>query len=114
MPIYEYQCCACGHHLEALQKLREAPLKQCPNCHRPELRKLVSAARFRLKGTGWYETDFKTAHRHNVLNGGDRSAPDGKAQAPVAANTIKGEKPKSAKAAAKPAPSSKPAAANSA
>ena len=59
MPIYEYQCDACGHCLEALQKISDAPLKTCPECDQDALRKKVSAAAFRLKGTGWYETDFK-------------------------------------------------------
>lgn len=59
MPIYEYQCKACGHRLEALQKISEEPLSDCPECGRPDLQKLVSAAGFRLKGGGWYVTDFK-------------------------------------------------------
>jgi putative FmdB family regulatory protein len=59
MPIYEYQCEACGHRLEALQKISEEPLSDCPECGRPDLQKLISAAGFRLKGGGWYATDFK-------------------------------------------------------
>ena len=59
MPIYEYVCDPCGHHLEALQKISEEPLIYCPECGEAALRKQVSAAAFRLKGTGWYETDFK-------------------------------------------------------
>lgn len=59
MPIYEYRCAACGHHLEALQKMTEAPLRKCPECGKSQLKRLVSASRFRLKGSGWYETDFK-------------------------------------------------------
>jgi len=59
MPIYEYKCDQCGHHLEALQKISEEPLIYCPECGEAALRKQVSAAAFRLKGTGWYETDFK-------------------------------------------------------
>ena len=59
MPIYEYRCTACGKELEALQKLSEAPLKTCPACHADTLVKLVSAAGFQLKGSGWYVTDFK-------------------------------------------------------
>ncbi|MGI9213323.1 MAG: FmdB family zinc ribbon protein [Methylococcaceae bacterium] len=60
MPIYEYQCKSCGHTLETIQKLSDEPLKDCPACGTPQLTKLVSAAGFRLKGGGWYETDFKT------------------------------------------------------
>jgi putative FmdB family regulatory protein len=59
MPIYEYRCGACGHHLEALQKMTEAPLRKCPDCGKSRLKRLVSASQFRLKGSGWYETDFK-------------------------------------------------------
>ena len=59
MPIYEYRCSACGHHLEALQKMMEAPLRKCPECGKSQLKRLVSAPQFRLKGSGWYETDFK-------------------------------------------------------
>ncbi|MDX9740005.1 MAG: zinc ribbon domain-containing protein [Gammaproteobacteria bacterium] len=59
MPIYEYACQSCGHALEQLQKLSDAPLVDCPECGRPELRKLVSAAGFVLKGSGWYATDFR-------------------------------------------------------
>jgi len=59
MPIYEYKCTACDHRMEKLQRMSDAPLKDCPECQQPELTKLVSAAGFRLTGTGWYETDFK-------------------------------------------------------
>ncbi len=59
MPIYEYRCSACGHELEALQKLSEPPLTSCPTCRKDALVKLVSAAGFQLKGSGWYATDFK-------------------------------------------------------
>ncbi|MDY6957351.1 FmdB family zinc ribbon protein [Candidatus Macondimonas diazotrophica] len=66
MPIYEYQCQACGHRLESLQKISEDPLKDCPACGKPALNRLVSAAGFRLKGGGWYETDFKSGNKRNV------------------------------------------------
>ncbi|HIF53929.1 MAG: zinc ribbon domain-containing protein [Methylococcales bacterium] len=59
MPIYEYQCQACGDEHEALQKMSAEPLVECPACNKPELTKKISAAGFRLKGNGWYETDFK-------------------------------------------------------
>ena len=59
MPIYEYKCGECGHHLEAIQKMSDEPLKDCPACGRPVLQRLVSAAGFQLKGSGWYQTDFK-------------------------------------------------------
>jgi len=60
MPFYEYECPHCGHQHEVLQKLGDAPLKKCPDCGKSGLRKLISAPVFRLKGSGWYETDFKS------------------------------------------------------
>ncbi len=74
MPIYEYQCDACGHQLEALQKMADAPLTQCPQCEQDSLRKKVSAAAFRLKGGGWYETDFKSGNKKNLAGGDDKPA----------------------------------------
>ena len=59
MPIYEYRCGKCQHKLEALQKFSDAPLSTCPACGEPALAKLVSAAGFQLKGSGWYQTDFR-------------------------------------------------------
>ena len=69
MPIYEYQCQACGELTEALQKLSDAPLTRCPACGEDALRKKVSAAAFRLKGGGWYETDFKNSDKKNSHTG---------------------------------------------
>jgi putative FmdB family regulatory protein len=66
VPIYEYQCESCGHNLEALQKLSDAPLTDCPECHKPGLKKQISAAGFRLSGGGWYETDFKSGKKKNL------------------------------------------------
>ena len=65
MPIYEYVCESCEHSLEVLQKLSEAPLKDCPECAQPNLRKRMSAGGFKLTGTGWYETDFKNSGKKN-------------------------------------------------
>jgi len=59
MPIYEYRCAACGHALETMQKFSDAPLTDCPTCGEPKLKKLISAAGFQLKGSGWYATDYK-------------------------------------------------------
>ena len=61
MPFYEYRCGDCGHELEAMQKMSAAPLTDCPECGNSALIKLISAAGFRLKGGGWYETDFKNS-----------------------------------------------------
>ena len=77
MPIYEYRCSACGHHLEALQKMAEGPLRKCPECGKSQLKRLVSAPQFRLKGSGWYETDFKNkseTKRNLVEHAGSDSA----------------------------------------
>jgi len=81
MPIYEYQCEACGHKLEALQKISDAPLKDCPECGKPALNKLISAAGFRLKGGGWYETDFKTGNKKNLA--GESGGAGGKSDKPA-------------------------------
>jgi putative FmdB family regulatory protein len=66
VPIYEYRCAVCGHQLEALQKMSDEPLSDCPACHAPELKKQISAVSFRLSGSGWYETDFKTKDQRNI------------------------------------------------
>jgi len=66
MPIYEYRCDACGHELEAMQKMSDPLLTDCPECAKPALKKLISAAGFRLKGSGWYETDFKGGGKRNT------------------------------------------------
>jgi putative FmdB family regulatory protein len=63
MPIYEYRCESCGKELEKIQKFSDQPLNDCPECGKPSLKKLVSASSFRLKGTGWYETDFKNKNK---------------------------------------------------
>ena len=60
MPFYEYECSNCKFYVEALQKISDAPIKQCPSCKKQTMKKLVSAPVFRLKGEGWYETDFKS------------------------------------------------------
>jgi len=78
MPIYEYECRACGNRHEALQKMSDDALTDCPACGKPELKKLVSAAGFRLKGSGWYETDFKGGGKKKDDKGdagGSASAP---------------------------------------
>lgn len=74
MPIYEYQCQNCGNQLEALQKISDEALLDCPDCDEPALKKKVSAAAFRLKGGGWYETDFKTGDKKNLHGGSEKSS----------------------------------------
>ena len=71
MPFYEYQCESCGHTLEAMQKINDPPLKKCPDCGKSQLTRLMSAPVFRLKGGGWYETDFK-GDQDNKRNLADR------------------------------------------
>jgi len=72
MPFYEYQCSKCGHEEEVLQKISDKPLKKCAACGKSTMKKKVSAAAFRLKGGGWYETDFKSGNKKNVA--GDAKA----------------------------------------
>jgi putative FmdB family regulatory protein len=102
MPFYEYQCAACGHHHEELQKVSDRTLRKCPACGRPSLKRLVSAPVFRLKGGGWYETDFKNDQEAKRNLAGEKEPPT--------------EKPKDEKSDAKPAdkkpdaaPAAKPA-----
>ena len=71
MPIYEYQCTDCGHRLETIQRFSDAPLTDCPSCSKSALKKLLSAPAFRLKGSGWYETDFKSGDKRNIAGSGD-------------------------------------------
>lgn len=108
MPIYEYECQACGHRLEALQKVSDKPLKKCPDCGKPKLHKLMSAPSFRLKGGGWYETDFKSGNKKNLVDGGKDEKPAAKTESEPAkpasteAKPAKADKPKPAEKKAKP------------
>ena len=78
MPIYEYECGKCGHDFEALQKVGDGLLRKCPKCGALRLKRLVSAPQFRLKGTGWYETDFKKDNKKRLAESGDgKPAGDG-------------------------------------
>ena len=67
MPIYDYKCLNCGHELELIQKIHDEEIKKCPNCNQNTLKKQISAPSFRLKGSGWYETDFKTGKKKNLV-----------------------------------------------
>ena len=66
MPIYEYVCDQCAYEFETLQKMNDAPLSECPECAKSALRKKISAPGFRLSGSGWYETDFKSGNQKNL------------------------------------------------
>jgi putative FmdB family regulatory protein len=81
MPIYGYACKECGHTLDALQKIADDPLVDCPACGAAALKRQLSAPRFRLKGQGWYETDFKKDNQRNIAGEKDSSSSDGKADA---------------------------------
>jgi putative FmdB family regulatory protein len=110
MPFYEYECTNCKFYVEALQKVSEAPLKQCPSCKKQTLKKLVSAPVFRLKGGGWYETDFKSDQEGKRNLAGAEEAAEAKP-----ADDAKGEKPAEAAQGADKSPDNsvakKPAAA---
>ena len=90
MPIYEYQCTKCEHKIEALQKMSAKPLLDCPDCGKPGLSKLISAASFRLKGSGWYETDFKTGNKKQLAESESAASSGSNAE------KLAGEKPDSA------------------
>ena len=121
MPFYEYECQACKFYTEVMQKISDAPLTRCPSCGKKRLKKLVSAPVFRLKGAGWYETDFKSDKEgKRNLAAADREEPkaetkpdpkDGKSEPKTdmpEAKESKDTKPAAAKPAGTPAPASKP------
>jgi putative FmdB family regulatory protein len=118
MPIYEYECSNCKFYVEALQKISEPPLVKCPSCKKQTLKRLVSAPVFRLKGGGWYETDFKSDQegKRNLAKGEEAEAPaadkpaDDKAEKPAEA-AQNADKNADKKADKKPAAPSKKAAA---
>ncbi len=80
MPIYEYACKNCEHTMDALQKISDDPLLECPACGQPQLKRLISAPRFRLKGAGWYETDFKKDKQRNLSKGEGEAATSTKSE----------------------------------
>jgi putative FmdB family regulatory protein len=114
MPFYEYQCRHCGHQTEVLQKVSDPPLRKCPACGRNGLTKLISAPIFRLKGGGWYETDFKgdQDRKRNLAN--DEAPPDkkGEGDKPAAKSADKASDKPAERSADKPA--AKPAASKAA
>lgn len=103
MPIYEYRCSSCGHEKEVLQKMSDAPLAECPACGKSSFRKLISAAGFQLKGSGWYATDFKGGSRKS---GEDKKSGDVGGKPAAAENPGSGEASK-AKQESKPKEESK-------
>jgi putative FmdB family regulatory protein len=107
MPIYEYQCQKCHHHLEALQKISDKPLRECPECGKHTLKRLLSAPLFRLSGSGWYETDFKSdkENRRNLAGKDEAPATESTKAAEDKTETKPGkdEKPATSEKAEKPA-----------
>jgi len=118
MPIYEYRCSACGHQLEALQKLSDSPLTDCPACGKAHLSKLVSAAGFQLKGSGWYATDFKNSGAKPAAKASGEGAPKADATKSEGAKSegakSEGAKSEGAKSEAKAESKSEPASTSSA
>ncbi len=109
MPIYEYRCESCDHKLEKLQRMSEGDLVDCPECKRPALKRLVSAPAFRLKGSGWYETDFKKDNKRNLADESVKDTSSGSsAKDTSAGSSTKTEKASSGDTAKKAEP--KPAA----
>ena len=95
MPIYEYECKECGHQLDALQGINEPILSECPACNTTSLKRLISAPNFRLKGEGWYETDFKTGNRKNLVEGKeDKTKEDKTKETPKNNEKVKDKTPK--------------------
>lgn len=108
MPFYEYQCDACGHHLEALQKISEAPLRKCPDCGKSKLRRLISPPVFRLKGSGWYETDFKSDKEGKRNLAGHAEKDEARTSSTDAKPDTKADVKAEPKSDAKPEPKSEP------
>ncbi|MCF6193658.1 MAG: zinc ribbon domain-containing protein [Kangiellaceae bacterium] len=102
MPIYEYKCTECDHRLEKLQKMNDDPLKDCPECGKSSLTKLVSASSFKLKGSGWYETDFKGG---NKKESSDKLGDKGSSSKESGGNESSGKSSESKKSDSKPSTS---------
>jgi len=109
MPIYEYQCQACGHEEEFIQKISDAPFKKCPKCGKNKLQKQVSASAFHLKGAGWYVTDFRDKNKAKPGDDREASKPEKKEKAEKSEKPQKKEqsKDKSKKSPDKPKVSEK-------
>ncbi len=98
MPFYEYECPHCGYDEEVLQKITDKPLTKCPSCGKKGLKKLMSAPLFRLKGSGWYETDFKgDKEKKRNLAGADKEEPKSEIK-PESKADVKADAPKAEKA----------------
>lgn len=109
MPIYGYACKECGHELDALQKIADAPLLDCPACGAAALKRQLSAPRFRLKGQGWYETDFKKDKQRNIAGDAEPAKTGDAASAEKPAEKASAEKSAADKPAAEKPAATKPA-----
>lgn len=109
MPIYEYRCQACGAELEKLQKISDPVLVECPECGQDALVKLVSASSFRLKGGGWYESDFKTGKKKNGMAEADNTAAAGKTSDTAASENATKDASKESASSSKKEDAAKPA-----
>jgi putative FmdB family regulatory protein len=109
MPFYEYECASCKFYTEVMQKISDAPLKKCPSCGKSTMKKLISAPVFRLKGGGWYETDFKSDKESKRNLAGDSEGSDSKPREAAAPADAKAgdSKPADSKSESKPAPAEK-------
>ena len=97
MPIYEYKCSNCSNEFEQIQKISDKPVKKCPNCNKNSVSKMMSAPSFRLKGSGWYETDFKTGNKKNIVDSNATTNETNKDKASKVNGKQRSEKQKSSK-----------------
>jgi putative FmdB family regulatory protein len=92
MPLYEYECTVCGHRVEMIQRVNDAPLSECPQCGE-SMKKLISAPSFQFKGTGWYVTDY--ASKGSAKDSGEPKKDPAKGEKPAASKSDSGSKSKS-------------------
>ncbi len=106
MPFYEYECSSCKFCVEAMQKISDAPLRKCPSCGRSTLKKLISAPVFRLKGAGWYETDFKSdkESKRNLAEGDAKSEAGSEPVQPAKSETAPASDSSDSRGKSSPAP----------
>jgi putative FmdB family regulatory protein len=92
MPIYEYECDACGHHMETLQKFSDPPLTECEACHCGKVRRVISQSTFHLKGTGWYVTDYASKSGNTRSRGTEKGSDEVKQSETPSSTEIKTKK----------------------
>jgi len=99
MPIYDYFCKSCDYSFDVLQKISDPKLTDCPECGEPSLKKMLSAPKFRLKGKGWYETDFKTGNKRNLAGESEKKSAKTSNDPKISTNKNKNNKAKKVKSA---------------